>query len=565
MKASIIRFSIFILLLLSLNSNANHFPVKSGEGDHFAIHLNKSFYVTGETMWYTLYVPNALQGTNFSIEVQLVGKGGLIKDGYFLKSEGKNQIEGYYKIPFDWNTGIYDLVFSGVEDETKNRIRLAQLSLPIYNDLKKISTDVKLESPQNSNVNQIAGVAGAIDIQLDKKSYSQGEQVNATVYVKGANGKPLKSNISISVVDQKLGGDQILGRSSVKTFANQQVPTLKLSNDLYAFGQLTKEDDLPLNASIVGAFSPLENKVHYLKTNIDGKYNLKLPDFHGEKPLQILLYKSLEKFKVKEEKKISTYQGTPSEEVVYTDEIIEYIQQSRLRKKVYQFYGGVENDLKSTPVTVERSKLKPGLTYKMEEYETFDNVGEFFIEVITPLKFKVNKDNTFSGAIVNPRQYTSSTKTLDGDPLYIIDGKVTKDADFVGKINLTDIEEVKIYYNPNKLNEHYRAIAVGGVAEFTTKVDDFHIPQEEEEDIFIVKGIQPEGVFEMEEKKSNAPMFKPQVYWSPGLETNNKGAAKVSFTQSDDVSTFVIKVVAQAGNGEIIYGEQTYEVNRKSN
>lgn len=559
MKFLIIKL---VLLFSFINANStlaneNHTVV---DGEYFVLHVNKSFFVTGETVWYSLYIPNALKGVSFMAQVQLIAQDGTIKDHYFLKTEGKKQLDGYFKIPFDWSTGYYTLAFSGIDEATKASINLAQTALPIYNDLDKLPADLEVQTLGSTANNEVLGSRGAVDIQLNQRTFSQGAEINANVFVKDGNGKPVAAKISVSVIDYDLGGDHLLGENSVTTFNSTPLPQVTLSNKLYAFGQLTKKDDTPLNANIVGAFSPLENKVHYLKSDVDGKYALKLPEFYGEKPLQVLLYKSYEKFNVLPANKAETTLET--KQIVYTEEILEYLKQSRIRKKIYQFYGGVENDLTTNTVKVDRSKLKPGLTYKMAEYESFDNIGEFFIEVTTPLRFKINKDNTFSAAIVNPRQYTSSTKTLSGDPLYIIDGKVTKNADFVGKIKLTDVNEVKLYYNPNKLNKHYRGIALGGVAEISTTVDDFHVPIEDEEDIFIAKGIQTEGNFEAAVDQDGFPVFKPQLYWNPMIATDNKGKAKLRFDQSKDVSTFLIKVVAQTATGEVIYGEQTYQVKR---
>ncbi len=561
MKQQLIKFIFLLFVSFSISGSLKASdPVVDGE--HFVLHLNKSFFVTGETVWYSLYIPNTLKGTAFSVEAQVTTGVGVIKDNYFLKTEGKKQLDGYFKIPFDWTTGYYTLTFSGIDDATKERIKLAKVDIPIYNDLEKLPKGLQIQEIKNSKSNKIKGSKGSLDIQLDKTSYAKGETVNANVVVKDASGKAVKSTVSVSVLDHKLGGDHLLNQGSVHTFYDYKTPTVKLSNDLYTFGKITKEDNSPLTASIIGAYSPLENKVHYLKSDAAGKYALKLPEFYGEKPLQLLLYKSMDKFNVNEESRIPVPKNLKPQSVVYTEEVLEYIKQSLSRKKVYQFYGGVENDLQTTSVPVERAKLKPGLTYKMDEYESFDNVGEFFIEVTTPLRFKINKDNTFSGAIVNPRQYTSATKTLNGDPLFIIDGKVTKNADFVAKMKLTEVDEVKLYYNPNKLNDFYRAISLGGVAEISTKVDDFHIPQEDEEDIFIAKGVQTIGTFAEDAQDGNLPSFKSQIYWNPQIETNNKGNAKVSYTQSDDVSIFIIKVVAQTATGDMIYGEKTYEVKR---
>jgi len=334
MKSLIIKLVLFIFLGTTTLGFSNNLPDPIVDGEYFVLHVNKSFFVTGETVWYSLYIPNALKGMAFSMEVQVTTWNGTIKDHYFLKTEGKKQLDGYFKIPFDWTTGYYTLTFSGIDDATKKRINLAKVDLPVYNDLEKLPADLKLETITGSGKNKIQGSKGSLDIQLDKRSYGKGETINANVIVKDANGKPVKSNVSVSVIDHKLGGDHLLSGSSVTTFYDAKIPTGKLSNDIYAFGKMTNKDGTPLVASIVGAFSPLENKVHYLKTDTEGAYALKLPEFYGEKPLQILLYKSLEPFNLLPEKNIAVAQGMRPAPMVYTEEILEYIKQSRSRKKV---------------------------------------------------------------------------------------------------------------------------------------------------------------------------------------------------------------------------------------
>ena len=52
--------------------------------DRYLVHLDKSFYVTGEVIWFKLYLPKAHQGQGFTLRVALFNPKGEVASYFFL-------------------------------------------------------------------------------------------------------------------------------------------------------------------------------------------------------------------------------------------------------------------------------------------------------------------------------------------------------------------------------------------------------------------------------------------------------------------------------------------------
>ena len=55
------------------------------------------------------------------------------------------------------------------------------------------------------------------------------------------------------------------------------------------------------------------------------------------------------------------------------------------------------------------------------------------------------------------------------------------------------------------------------------------------------------------------PVFKPSVYWHPALDIKKPGDGNVKFNASDDISTFMVTVVAETADGQILTGTSSYK------
>lgn len=524
------------------------------------IHLDKSFYINGEVIWYKIYLPNIVQDRSVALKVVLVNEAGRVYDYSFIKTEGNTFAHGYYKIPFDIAPGVYHLLFQGMDDVNRISVTLAEAPIPIYSD-EQIPASATEGGDEAAGVD--AGVANElkVDVSFENAPARNREEVRVRVKVTDGSGRPVRASLSVAVTDWTLAGSEILNRPNLQAGATVFPSTLyNLNGSIHTRSRLVSETGEPLQANVLGVYSPKENKMYYTKTNAQGDIFLEFPDFYGRRPIQFIGYDN-------EYEHISLAPvSEPSVEktgsLVYTPGIIEYLNHSRQRKKIFQMYKSLEFSIDPEIPQQQAQILKGDLTMDVQKYERFENLAVFFREILTPLRFRETTDTTYVARMYNPRM-----KRIDnyfpGKPLFIIDGKVTRNGDYIAKIPTDHVETVEIIFEPAKLRNYFNVFGNNGVSVITTNLPEVYLPDEDEEDILRINGLQPMvafPAFDPGQVDKHRPFFRPQLYWHHNLQTDENGEGIFSYVQSDDRSTFRIQVVAQGIDGKIGAGQLTYEV-----
>ena len=520
-----------------------------GQTGRSMIHLDKGYYVTGETIWYSVHLPDFFEGNDRVIRVTVVEDNGRTAGAFHLRTGGKTTLAGYYKIPYEKPTGVYRLFFHGVSRYIGQNLDLAEVRVPIYNDFEKVSTE--LDQGSVAMHEQAAPSALNVNIELDEPSVDG--PAEAVIAITDASGQPVEADFSISITDTELnpGGILVMG-PSVEYRAVQALQT-----ELVVKGNLFDKQGTPLQVNVLGAYSPEVQRVVYSKSDANGKFHVNLPDFNGDRRVQFLGYSvEVEDFDVEVPEEFAP--GKIDDQVVYTQEVLDYLDLSRKRKKIYQYFTSIEHNLEPEPIEMDVQELEYDFRYDIEEYQDFDFVYSFFGELITPLKFQL-RDSTYSAKLENPRGRTTEETHLRGAPLFIVDGKATRNADFVARIDLGLVKYVDLYYDPYKLRRYFNAVGRSGVINITTKVPDLEFPAEEFADIFVVNGLQPHAEFpQIREADEGLPRIMPQLYWDGAVETDYDGTATIRFRHSEDRSGFKVEVVAQDKSGARGVGAATY-------
>ncbi|MCB0258127.1 MAG: hypothetical protein KDE62_00160, partial [Calditrichaeota bacterium] len=153
---------------------------------------------------------------------------------------------------------------------------------------------------------------------------------------------------------------------------------------------------------------------------------------------------------------------------------------------------------------------------------------------------------------------------LPGQPLFIIDGKATRDGNYVAHMKMDQVETVSIFTDRAELRQQFNVMGRSGVAIIETSSTDITVPETDADDIFLVRGLQAPAAFpaftpEQIENDRHRPFFRPQLYWSPDVRTDASGQANVNFFQSDDTGDFQIRVLVQDERGRMGYAEVVYQ------
>lgn len=513
------------------------------------LHLDKEFYVAGENIWYKLYLPTEFEGQNASVKVVVSNRNQQVVDQYFLKNEERNYVAGYYKIGFNLQPDLYRISYF------YNTTRLASGVIPIYNDLQVPKLE-QLDEPTTDNLPQLNELNIAIAATTN---YSTRNDVNFTIDVKDQNGQAVESTLSVAVFDHRMVENAQIVAGETVTLTDGNNSTVQ-SGGIPIEGTVLKEGK-PIRANVLGIYSISESKFFYAKADEQGQFRVELPDFSGTKAIQFLSYQ-LEHDRI--DSRLDGLELLPIEgKLLYTEAVLDYLTLSQQRKRIYQAYTTLENQLAPEKVLNEVQIYEPDFTYVIDEYKSFDFMYSFFNELITPLKFPPQKDGTFSAQLDNPTGNFSKNTLLSGNPLFIIDGKLTRNADFVANLDMDYIDEVSLYYKTERLKKIYSAMGRSGVISIKTNLRNISIPDEDAANVYKINGVLPKAnfpVFDPTTTAANLPIFRPQLYWNPDVSTDTSGKTTINFTQTDDVGRFKIVVVAKSKDGKMGYATQVYDV-----
>ena len=184
--------------------------------------------------------------------------------------------------------------------------------------------------------------------------------------------------------------------------------------------------------------------------------------------------------------------------------------------------------------------------FKASEYP-FTDLPQFCKEVSTPLKYNKikRKGGGFEFKMYNPE----SRKFYFGNPLFIVDGHMTKDFDYLATLEFQNIDSIRLYYDNVRLSNDFGFAGFSGVVIISSIDGTLAPPSDPFTQVYTVEGLQPSIAWEQPSIKTEVPSFRPQLFWSPVVQTNSQGSAEVFYQQSDDRSHFQITVVAQSADG----------------
>lgn len=518
-------------------------------GQTALLHLDKPFYVSGETAWYKVYLPPTVTQAPISVAVSVSDANGTPIDNFFLKSEGRPWVAGYYRIPYDWPAGYYQLTFTAYSPDLTQRYTLARAILPVYSDLQT-------QPPANST-EAVAGPAAVlaappaeelqIALQLNEEPVRARAEVRADLRVTDAAGQAVAAELSVSVIDWSLANGQSLGFASVQP-GSEAVPARRLADTLFLAGQLMGEHGQPLSAAVLGGFNLDDGALYLTKAAEDGAFRLLLPTFYGTQSVQLVDY-------LTPYIKVQAAAGRAATPVgatlPFNTAIADYLESSRRRKKIYQLYGTVEAEVQPAVAATPVRRPAADRSFAVQDYQRFPDLATFMREVVKQAWFSRGRQGVTAHMYDPKRQ-----KDFSGQPLLLVDGQVTRDADFVAGLSPAQLERVDIYYRTDRLASDFPAFGRNGIIMVHTLSGRQAIPAAEAADIVRVNGLQPPAAYPLPRAAAAKPLLRPQVYWRPDLPTDANGQAHFSYTQTDDWSTFRIEVVARAADGRL--GRTTY-------
>lgn len=548
-KYLIIIFSLFSLLIITSN---NVFAENKGR---IVVHFDKPFYIAGEYIWYKIYLPSSYKEQDINLSVNLFDSTKSVHQQFFLETNGQNSAYGYIKIPFDWNSQSYNLTFSERDHALKKDIIIAWVNIPIFNENEEGFTRAFSINQHTSTSN--LDNKHILNIQLRDTIFHVLDKIQANLQVKDKNGIPIKASFSVSIRDWNLTNVSSSLKQTIFPFPffnNQLVD--RTDNQLHLKFKVREFKNQSGEPTTLYAYIPSDNQFFHSAVDMNGYFDLVVPKFFGKKSVHFFTTNDTN---IEVELLIpDTNLNTNRPFKVSSSQITTYLENSRLRKKIYTLYAKVETPLNFVFTSnTDTSTLKPDRSIRINDYKFFPTLPLFLKEVPTTLKYRKTKGKQYTFKMFNPGFRRREFYT--GNPLFIVDGQIIKDQQFIATLDMREIEKLDLFFNEGSLQQYFGEIGKSGVVFISSHSGRIKLP---ENNTINISGLSypPTYPIAIESPKSEVPIFRPLLYWHPQLQTNSLGECDFAFIQSHDKGKFMIEVVAQTADGEILRSHKFYEV-----
>ncbi len=512
--------------------------------------FDKPFYVAGEVAWYQLFLPDRLHGVDFSIKLTVFDQRGTPVDELFLETKGNTLCAGHYLLPFDLVPGYYRFSFSALP-ENRAETELVLATVPVYHDLKPLPATFRLVAAPEPE--PAGGIPDSWSIQVlpeGGRFADRGQETRLQIMVTDANGNPVKGHGCVAVRDEGLTGVRVYADDA--TFAGPALPANAVfRSGIFQAGTVSDAAGQPLQAPLLIALDVETGLTYFTESDRDGRFLLSVPRHTGRRRFQILEPGGTA-VQVTWDKRNLPALG---KEAPYTSGVLDYLEISRQRRKIYQLFGAVETALPETAPDAMPAAVEFDRSFQVQDYERFPDLFTFFREVAWMVRFTPGK----TGYTANMYDFTRK-QYFESPPLFLVDGKATSDAAFVGQLKPADVAAIDLLYDTKRLRRNFPGLRAGGVVRIVTLRGNREVPPETEAGITALPGVQPPVIFPPAAPAEGLPRLGPLVHWQPAWATDEQGAGLLAFRQNDGPGRFCVEVVLQSEDGRRGTGRFCYSV-----
>ena len=522
------------------------------QAEGLVVQLNKPFYTAGDPVGYQLYFPASFQGQDLALKVAIYHPEGQLICEHFLKTKGMVHAEGFLKIPYDISSNTYHWLLLGTSKDGKKRIKLGTIHLPIYNDLSSQDTP-----PQIPNLPMASLPSSDLQIKFewDNSERKRRSPIKGRVQVQDQTGQPVDGILSVAVKDAAL---LALGTDNERSTHYLNLPDQiadKLSSEIRILGRTLNQSGASLQSMILSAYLKQENKFFFTQSDPSGLFSLKLPELTGARSIQFMDYQRNDvQVIISDEVEL---EGLPAQK--NKPSLSTYLDWSRLRKKIYQFYGTIETPITPKPVATNRHDLTPDQRFVMNHYAPFDDLTIFFNEIVTPFKIRSRGKRGYRARMFNPEQQIR--EFYKGSPVFIVDGYLTRDANFIYNIPIEKIDTIDLFFFSKSLKQQFGPVGNSGMVVINTSLNQLDLPKNDADNVFQLSLVQDQYLTRKEKQDSAAGLKTgPNLLWLTNQSISSTGTYELGFQHSDDLGTFLIEITVQSADGKTSTFSQYYEV-----
>lgn len=198
----------------------------------------------------------------------------------------------------------------------------------------------------------------------------------------------------------------------------------------------------------------------------------------------------------------------------------------------------------------------PDLVVNLRDYVVFPTIPDLLHEVIPFVKYRKRSN----GEVVRiSYRLNDLTRVYEGDPLYIIDGVMTRKTSFFLSLKPEDLSTIKVINHPNKLAQLGK-LGANGLILVESKKGNLS-GQLKQENIFPVTGLSEEIAFdERGSTRPRVPDLRAVLQWMPSHKSDAGGRARIGFLASDDIGPVRVTVRGITSDNRLFHAEKIIQI-----
>ncbi len=527
----------------------------------FHIQVDRDFYLTGEYVWYKVYVlfPSNDEA-QLPLYVDLIGPNDQLLIHHMLPPFPSKSHGEIYLNP-DWKEGLYTLVAYQQNAASQEQAIHHQIPIPIY-DPDQLSEERSLsdleEDFQGPQSIIQENYALNITLNVSQSRYSPREKVDVHIKVMQAQGQKGKANLSVSVRPVLQG---------VNFFSSPGIPIMDQVESVE--GSYFGLPDIPLRIQTTSSTVDMpvavwsKDSLRVVFTEIDaGQINARIKPFYGKQKIQLFPMQGGEEGPELTwnetpyylSSKISTNTSLPSSEAFN-----QYLILGRKRQLFQQIFPQSYGVTPLKDAETQRSLISD-VSFEASEYIPFENLEAFIRETVY-IRYK-NKRGKTEIRLLNLDNNLYYKET----PLFLVNGYLTRDEEAVMNIPWREITRIELLLSEYRLLPQFAGLGGNGVMVIHTISDRYLSPIIENCTLTEIQGYHTALTYHPPVYTSDSllsspyPDFRSIEYWAPHIETDEQGNAEISFFTSDATGVYEIVVEGISADGRTLRGIETYRV-----
>ena len=564
------------------------------------VHSDKHFYISGEVMWFKVYVveadsylPESLSKTAYAELIDQNDKPLLQAKIQLIKGTGS----GSFEIPLNAKSGSYRLrVYTNWMKNHPSSI--FNKAITVINTQTNFDTTAFIISSNDNSLEQLnkdndanlrANVKNkkpaqfGVQVLTDQKIYERRSPVKVTISAPFADSL---NNANLSVAIYKVNDLNKPDGFAVNQDTENTTVENNPSTGMHTFlpemnGYLVRVNvknaqtrmpsaGVPIIISLTGKLTNLQ----YGESDAEGVAYFNLKNVFG--PQQIFIKTTPEFENVVDFEFSTPFLNLPKASVQ---------QRTKIKNEYLNDVEEMHNNLVITRAFTPDSTDKfypaipdsisfygvPYITYLLDNYKRFVTMEEVLREYVKEVMPRIRDKNysllVFSKQLFQLRKYRDYANNMmdENSPLVLLDGIPVTDLNKLMKYDPLKVRKLEVVADRYIIGKK----TYDGILSFTTYKAEFEDLQLNNKELLLDDdGWQFQRKFYMPDyndptiKISRIPDFRELLYWAPEVKTSKTDNGKISFFTGDLTGKFVIVVRGVSEDGRIVSEVKTFEVKK---